>query len=134
MSDMLYRFYMADRRKEDRMKRACVLIFLCLPLLLCGCAQKSAEREFFAMDTVMQLRAYGPEADRALAEAEAEIYRLEGELSCRDEHAALARLNEAGSGTVSAETAALLQTALTLCEKTGGAYDPALGALSQVLA
>lgn len=83
------------------------------------------------MDTVMQLRAYGPEADRALAEAEAEIYRLEGELSCRDEHAALARLNEAGSGTVSAETAALLQTALTLCEKTGGAYDPALGALSQ---
>ena len=46
------------------MKRACVLIFLCLPLLLCGCAQKSAEREFFAMDTVMQLRAYGPEADR----------------------------------------------------------------------
>ena len=113
------------------MKRACVLIFLCLPLLLCGCAQKSAEREFFAMDTVMQLRAYGPEADRALAEAEAEIYRLEGELSCRDEHAALARLNEAGGGTVSAETAALLQTALTLCEKTGGAYDPALGALSQ---
>ena len=113
------------------MKRTCVLIFLCLPLLLCGCAQKSAEREFFAMDTVMQLRAYGPEADRALAEAEAEIYRLEGELSCRDEHAALARLNEAGGGTVSAETAALLQTALTLCEKTGGAYDPALGALSQ---
>lgn len=113
------------------MKRACVLIFLCLPLLLCGCAQKSAEREFFAMDTVMQLRAYGPEAGRALAEAEAEIYRLEGELSCRDEHAALARLNEAGGGTVSAETAALLQTALTLCEKTDGAYDPALGALSQ---
>ena len=71
MSDMLCRFYMADRRKEDRMKRACVLIFLCL------------------------------------------------------------RLNEAGGGTVSAETAALLQTALTLCEKTDGAYDPALGALSQ---
>ena len=67
----------------------------------------------------------------ALAQAEAEIYRLEGVLSCRDEQAALARLNEAGGGTVSAETAALLQTALTLCEKTGGAYDPALGALSQ---
>ena len=62
---MLCRFYMADRRKEDRMKRACVLIFLCLPLLLCGCAQKSAEREFFAMDTVMQLRAF----DRKLIKA-----------------------------------------------------------------
>ena len=114
------------------MRRSWFLIVLCLPLLLCGCAQGSAEREFFAMDTVMQLRAYGPEAEAALAQAEAEIYRLEGELSCRDEHAALSRLNEAGGGTVSEETAALLQTALTLCEKTGGAYDPSLGALSQV--
>ena len=130
MSDVPCGFYMAAQ-KGYGMKRSWFLIVLCLPLLLCGCAQKSAEREFFAMDTVMQLRAYGPEADRALAEAEAEIYRLEGELSCRDEHAALARLNGAGGGTVSAETAALLQTALTLCEKTGGAYDPALGALSQ---
>ena len=113
------------------MKRSWFLIVLCLPLLLCGCAQRSAEREFFAMDTVMQLRAYGPRSDRALADAEAEIYRLEGALSCRDEHAALARLNKAGGGTADEETAALLQTALTLCGKTGGAYDPALGALSQ---
>ena len=113
------------------MKRSWFLMVLCLPLLLCGCAQRSAEREFFAMDTVMQLRAYGPEAEAALSQAEAEIYRLEGALSCRDEHAALARLNKAGGGTADAETAALLQTALTLCEKTGGAYDPALGALSQ---
>ena len=92
---------------------------------------KSAEREFFAMDTVMQLRAYGPAAEDALAQAEAEIYRLEGVLSCRDEQAALARLNETGGGTAGEETAALLQTALTLCEQTGGAYDPALGALSE---
>lgn len=42
----------------------------------------------------MQLRAYGPAAEDALAQAEAEIYRLEGVLSCRDEQAALARLNE----------------------------------------
>ena len=113
------------------MKRSWFLIVLCLPLLLCGCAQKSAEREFFAMDTVMQLRAYGPAAEDALAQAEAEIYRLEGVLSCRDEQAALARLNETGGGTAGEETAALLQTALTLCEQTGGAYDPALGALSE---
>ena len=130
MSDMPCGFYMS-RRREHGMKRSWFLMVLCLPLLLCGCAQRSAEREFFAMDTVMQLRAYGPEAEAALSQAEAEIYRLEGELSCREEHAALARLNAAGGGTVSEETAALLQTALTLCEQTGGAYDPALGALLQ---
>lgn len=130
MADIPCGFYMGGWR-EHGMKRSWFLMVLCLPLLLCGCAQRSAEREFFAMDTVMQLRAYGPEAEAALSQAEAEIYRLEGELSCRDEHAALARLNKAGGGTADAETAALLQTALTLCEKTGGAYDPALGALSQ---
>ena len=65
-------------QKGYGMKRSWFLIVLCLPLLLCGCAQKSAEREFFAMDTVMQLRAYGPAAEDALAQAEAEIYRLEG--------------------------------------------------------
>ena len=120
------------RRRERGMKRSWLLIILCLTLLLpCGCAQRGAEREFFAMDTVMQLRAYGPMAEAALAEAEAEIYRLEGALSCRDEHAALTRLNEAGVGPVSEETAAQLRAALTLCEKTGGAYDPALGALMQ---
>ena len=59
------------------------------------------------MDTVMQLRAYGPAAEDALAQAEAEIYRLEGVLSCRDEQAALARLNETGGGTAGEETAAL---------------------------
>ena len=118
-------------QKGYGMKRSWFLIVLCLPLLLCSCAQKSAEREFFAMDTVMQLRAYGPAAEDALAQAEAEIYRLEGVLSCRDEQAALARLNETGGGTAGEETAALLQTALTLCEQTGGAYDPALGALSE---
>ena len=130
MSDVPCGFYMAAQ-KGYGMKRSWFLIVLCLPLLLCGCAQKSAEREFFAMDTVMQLRAYGPAAEDALAQAEAEIYRLEGVLSCRDKQAALARLNETGGGTAGEETAALLQTALTLCEQTGGAYDPALGALSE---
>ena len=59
------------------MKRSWFLMVLCLPLLLCGCAQRSAEREFFAMDTVMQLRAYGPEAEAAFSQAEAEIYPAE---------------------------------------------------------
>ena len=35
-------------------------------LLLSGCAEKEASRECFAMDTVMQLRAYGPQTAAAL--------------------------------------------------------------------
>lgn len=63
------------------------------------CAKKRGALNFLPMDTVMQLCAYGPAAEDALAQAEAEIYRLEGVLSCRDEQAALARLNETGGGT-----------------------------------
>ena len=108
------------------MKRFFFLLFLCLPLLLLsGCAEKEASRECFAMDTVMQLRAYGPQAAAVLDAAEQEIYRLEGLLSCQDPEAELARCNT-GSETVSEETAALIQTALDLSAATGGAYDPTL--------
>ena len=108
------------------MKRFFFLLFLCLPLLLLsGCAEKEASRECFAMDTVMQLRAYGPQAAAALDAAEQGIYRLEGLLSCQDPEAELARCNT-GSETVSEETAALIQTALDLSAATGGAYDPTL--------
>lgn len=107
------------------MKRSVLLIFLCLAVGLCGCAAKPASREFFAMDTVMQLTAYGPGADDALAACEQEIRRLEGLLSCEDPAAELARCN-AGQSDVSAETAALVQTALSLSAATGGAYDPTL--------
>ena len=108
------------------MKRFFFLLFLYLPLLLLsGCAETEASRECFAMDTVMQLRAYGPQTAAALDAAEQEIYRLEGLLSCQDPEAELARCNT-GSETVSEETAALIQTALDLSAATGGAYDPTL--------
>ena len=37
---------------------ACAALVLALMTLLCGCAQKQATTEIFAMDTVMQLTAY----------------------------------------------------------------------------
>lgn len=67
----------------------------------------------------------------ALAQAEAEIYRLEGVLSCRDRTSGAGPAERNGGGTAGEETAALLQTALTLCEQTGGPMDPQLGALSE---
>ena len=109
------------------MKHFQLLLIFCLPLLLLtGCAASGSSREFFAMDTVMQATAYGSGADDALQAAEEEIYRLEQLFSCQASEAELARCNRAGQLTVSAETAALVQTALDLSEATGGAYDPTL--------
>ena len=109
------------------MKHFQLLLIFCLPLLLLtGCAASGSSREFFAMDTVMQATAYGSGADDALQAAEEEIYRLEQLFSCQASEAELARCNRAGQLTVSAETAGLVQTALDLSDKTGGAYDPTL--------
>ena len=109
------------------MKHFQLLLIFCLPLLLLtGCAASGSSREFFAMDTVMQATAYGSGADDALQAAEEEIYRLEQLFSCQAPEAELARCNRAGEMTVSAETAGLVQTALDLSDKTGGAYDPTL--------
>ena len=113
------------------MKHFQLLLIFCLPLLLLtGCAASGSSREFFAMDTVMQATAYGSGADDALQAAEEEIYRLEQLFSCQAPEAELARCNRAGQLTVSAETAALVQTALDLSGATGGAYDPTLYTLS----
>ena len=109
------------------MKHFQLLLIFCLPLLLLtGCAASGSSREFFAMDTVMHATAYGSGADDALQAAEKEIYRLEQLFSCQAPEAELARCNRAGEMTVSAETAGLVQTALDLSDKTGGAYAPTL--------
>ena len=100
-----------------------------LALALCGCAARQAGAEFYAMDTVMQITAYGADAQGAVEAAQTEVYRLEELLSCRSEGAELARCN-AGQKTVSAETARLIEQAIALSMQTGGAYDPALGALT----
>lgn len=108
-------------RRENRQICAAVLFLSCLLAALCGCAAPARSREFFAMDTVMTITASGAEA--ALDAAEAEVYRLDSLLSAQNETSELAAVNR-GSGSVSAETAALISEALTIAQETDGAYDP----------
>ncbi len=97
-------------------------ILLILLFCLGGCAGSQAqEAEFFAMDTVIWLQAYGPQ--EALEQAKAEILRLDRQLSIEGADSEIAQLNQTGSYTLSAETAALLQQALDISRATGGAYD-----------
>ena len=96
---------------------------LALAALLCGCGQKSASTEFFAMDTVMQLTAYGAHAERALSVCEGEIARLDAKLSAQSENSEIAKLN-AGGVCEDSETLLLLGKALEIARRTQGAYDP----------
>lgn len=97
------------------------LLFLCS-----GCTQsKPAQRQVFAMDTVMFFSAYGKGAESTLTQAQEYVLQLEQALSVTRQESDIARINQ-NSGdwvNVGEETFALLQTARQLCQTTGGVLD-----------
>ncbi|MCR5665403.1 MAG: FAD:protein FMN transferase [Eubacterium sp.] len=81
--------------------------------------------ELFAMDTYMTLTAYGDEdvCSKALLASAKEINRLEDLFSTNIDTSEVATINEQGGGTVSDETAYLIEKSLEYYEQTDGAYD-----------
>ena len=64
------------------MKRFSILILtLCLCLTGCGKQTTEATAQIFAMDTVMEIAAFGPQAEEAVSETESQIQELEKQLS-----------------------------------------------------
>lgn len=117
-------------------KNTAIALLLAAVLLLSGCgkttgesegSQESSARTVFAMDTIMNLTAYGSHAEAALDEAVHEIYRLDALLARGVEGSAVYEYNH--SGTREGELDELLTLAETIKEATGGAFDPELGAL-----
>lgn len=92
-------------------------------LLLCGCQPKSATRQFFAMDTVMSITAYGETADQALAAAVNRINELERVLSRTREGSEIYELNRWGNAEIGQDTCRILSLALEWTHRTGGAFD-----------
>ena len=115
--------------KTGKMKWA--LPALMLLGLLCGCAPQKASTEFFAMDTVMQLTAYGANAGKALPACEEEIAKLDAKLSAQNEESSLARLN-GGEACEDAEVLEVLADAIAIARRTNGAYDPTVYPLMQL--
>ena len=86
-------------------------------------ASAEVEREVFAMDTYMTIKADGSGAEAAVEAAEQEILRLDQLLSVSGENSEIRRVNDGENVTLSEDTAALVEQALTLAEETGGAFD-----------
>ena len=82
-------------------------------------------QDLFAMDTFMELRAYGPEADAALQDAAAEIRRLEGLFSVTDESSEVYAINHSQGlpVPVSSDTLTLLRQAIAVSTQTDRAMD-----------
>ena len=98
-------------------------------VLLSGCeglTQKGSKAEkrtstVFAMDTVMEITAYGDEEN--LKEAEKLIRDLERKFSVTLEESDIYELNSKKSARVSGETLELIKMSEALCERTDGVLD-----------
>ncbi len=98
---------------------------LCLTLLS-GCAGPAGEAHsdtFFAMDTAMELTAYGENGQAAVEAGAALVRELDGLLSVTDEASEIYAANHGEAVALSGHTAALLDAALSACRSTGGALD-----------
>lgn len=103
------------------------LLLTVIPLFICGCAETTPpqSRDIFAMDTYMNIKAYGDNADAALNTAEAEIYRLESLFSVTNENSDVFRLNNSNGkyAAVSNDVKKLLEFSVEMGRDTNGALD-----------
>ena len=106
------------------MKRLLCPILIIL-LLLSGCSSKPVGQQFFAMDTVMSITAYGKGAEDAVTAAVAKVNELENLLSRTRTNSEVTALYLAApeSVPISSDTHRVLALAREWLAKTNGAFD-----------
>lgn len=114
------------------MKRAISLVLL-ICLLLCGCSSdEPVQMTTFSMDTVMDLQIWGKDAETGLGLILSTLTTLESRWSATDEDSILSQLNSRNKlFQLDPAQAALLNRIEALSQRTGGAFDPKMRALSE---
>lgn len=115
------------------MKRLLALV-LALSLLLCGCADsKPLTQTYYAMNTVMDFKIWGKDAENGYGQVITMIHDLESSWSATAENSILWQLNN-GNGLFQLEPgqAALLDRVEALARRTNGAFDPKMRCVSEV--
>lgn len=106
------------------LRKACILIITAAVILSSGCSLDSEYNcEFFAMDTVMTINAYGSKSESAVKAAQNEINRLDKLLSVQRENSEIYRLNRLKEMTVSEDTLTLIARSKEIYTLTDGAFD-----------
>ena len=115
---------MNHKRLHTRLLALLLCCALVLPLSACGEA-KSTTQQIFAMDTVMDLTAYGKKADDGISAAISIINSMDTLLDPENERSKTYEINHAMSSpvVVNEQIAKMLRTAQTVYERTNGAFD-----------
>lgn len=98
-----------------------------------GVLNKTSEADFFSMKTYVTAKVTGYESDLCTAEIPKIVYNLDvNVLSRTAENSLVSSLNQNGGGQLDIQTAAYVSLLLDVCEKSGGAFDFTLGAVSDL--
>ena len=94
---------------------------------------KTAETSFFAMNTYTAAQVKGQTADSDCEMIEKIVSRLDTEvLSRTSEDSLIYKINSSGEGRLDEAAAEYFSALLDVCEKSGGAFDITLGAVSDL--
>ena len=117
---------MTASMKKNGKRIAMVLVLLGIVLVAVCLGKdenKSATKNIFAMDTYMEITAYGRNCEKAVEAAAQEIERLDALLSTGSETSEVTQINQNKSGLLSEDSTYLLQRSLEIYESTKGAFD-----------
>lgn len=106
------------------LRKAYILIMTAAVVFSSGCSLESKyDCEFFAMDTVMTINAYGSKSESAVKAAQNEINRLDKLLSVQNKNSEIFKLNQSKKMTVSEDTLTLITRSKEIYTLTDGAFD-----------
>ena len=102
-----------------------ISVFLVLLVLCClaSCGTQPYSSEFFAMDTVMTVSAYGKNSQQAVCSAQEEICRLDGLFSVEKTESEIYELNSSKTIAPSEDTYRVFKKAKEIYNMTDGAFD-----------
>ena len=106
-----------------------------LTFSLTGCGSETTySQDFYAMNTAMNITAYGANAQDAITKSISYINALEADISRTRETSDIYAVNhaEGKTVTVSEQTADVLRNALELAQETEGYFDPTIAPLSDL--
>lgn len=107
------------------MKKIYILPVLIM-LIFSGCSEnkiQSSSKDIFAMDTYMNIKAYGKNSENAVSQSANEIKRLESIFSVVESGSDIYRINNSESAEVNSDTLKILSECLEICKSTGGSLD-----------
>lgn len=91
-----------------------------------------ASKEFFSMDTYMEVDAYGDNGEKAVAKAEKEVNKLDSILSTGKSTSEISKLNKNKKQVVSADTMSLIKESVKISKETNGAFNPTIYPLMEL--